>query len=163
MFTVEVHADTSKAKALAKRMRELRGLTITLGYQGASGQRHYMSGINVATVAAYQEFGTVNIPARSFLRRTAFDKSRAIGELMAEAIAATIEGKAPVDALVKIGPGLVDLFRRTIQAADSWAKPLANSTVKKKGHDTILVETALMIRSLSWAVRRGDLILREGN
>jgi hypothetical protein len=162
MFAVQVHANTAPAEALAKRMRKLRDLSITLGYQGASGQREYMSGINVASVAAYQEFGTVTIPARAFLRRTAFERGDEIGSLMAKAIEAVIAGADPVDALAARGADLVDLFRRTIQAADSWAKPLAESTVAKKGHDTILIDTALMLRSLSWAVRRGDLILKEG-
>ena len=55
------------------KLRKLRHLHLTLGFQGPKASQLYETGINVATVATFAEFGTRDAPARSFLRATMFE------------------------------------------------------------------------------------------
>lgn len=150
---------------IREKISQLKRLILTIGFQGAKGMQLYDTGINVATVATYAEFGTQNAPARSFLRATMFEFRDKIAKLWADAYRRliTLKHVSADEMLEQVGRGIVKLVENKIARAYSWAKANAASTVKAKGFDYPLHETDLLSRSVTWAVRApGGAILSIG-
>ena len=154
------------AKKMSKQLDLLNNMALTIGFQGASGLTKYETGINVATVALFNEFGTQNMPARGFMRRSI---AQNLGEIKAEFVTqiakVVLLEQTAIQAMVKMGRFLAGLMKASLDSAASWAVPLAPSTIEGKGHDTPLIETELMRDSITWAVRKGGVggsILRQG-
>ena len=148
-------------------LRRLSGLSLTIGFQGESGGQLYPTGVNVASVAMFQEFGTKTIPQRAFLRSTFFERRDEIERILADAFGDALTNTAPtlspaINAMATAGRKIVRLVERKINTSTGWAKANAPSTVAKKGFDFPLHETDLMARSVTWAVRRGSSILSTG-
>ncbi len=153
-------------KALGKHV-------LTIGFQGPSGAQLYPTGINMATVAFYNEFGTKHIPARSFLRATMFqerDKIEKIMTIAARAVVESIDTFTPIRTIVLAytvaGHEIVALVNSKIDRSYGWAKRNHKSTVAKKGFDYPLHETDELARAVSWAVRSGSAtgpIIAQGN
>ncbi len=155
----------------------LQTQNVTVGYQGPSGQATHpdTDGVKVAQVAAWMEFGTPGsddrlydmirrlVPSRPFIR-TMFIRYRSeLQAMLKDGIRDLITGKATLESVQdRIGKFLVDKTRDTIDDAKSWAEPLADSTVEKKGHDQPLHDTGTMRDAASYAVREGDRIVRQG-
>lgn len=154
---------------LWRRLGELGELELTIGFQGDSGAAiHPLAKVPVATVALYNEFGTIDAPARNFLRATMFERREEIVALYAREAGRVAMGKAqPVEALSRVGEAIAEMVREKIAAADQWATPNAPSTIAKKGHAQPLLGGSLadgvtggtLRRSVSWAVRRGGAIV----
>lgn len=154
------------AKKIGKQLDLLNGMALTIGFQGASGLTKYSTGINVATVALYNEFGTPNMPARGFMRRSVREN---LGEIKSEFVGqiakiVTLE-QTSLQAMVEMGKFMATLMKVSLGTAAFWAEELAPSTIAGKGHDIPLIETELMVKSISWAVRKGSPmgpILKQG-
>ena len=74
-----------------------------------------------------------------------------------------LNGSASVEqAQADVGERMVEAVQQTILDARSWAKPLAQSTIKAKGHDDPLIESGAVYDATSYAVRDGDKIVRTG-
>lgn len=147
------------------KLKKLKTLKLTIGFQSTTAAKQYKGGINVATVATYAEFGTQNAPARSFLRATMFEFRDRIAKMWAKAYGRLLAIKSftPEAMLEQVGRGIVALVEGKIDRAYAWAKANAASTVKRKGFDYPLHETDLLSRSVTWAVRApGGLILTIG-
>jgi hypothetical protein len=144
-----------------QRLADLGRLTLTVGFQGATAEIAYKGGMNVASVAFFQEFGTIKtgaagppIPARSFLRRTFFEERDAVLALYAHHISRVINGESSaLQALRGVGKGTTELISNTLRTSKSWAKPNTISTLKKKHGSTPLINTATLLKSVSWAIR----------
>ncbi len=143
------------------RLRELGGLSLTIGFQGPSGAQLYPTGVNVATVALLQEFGTKTSSQRSFLRSTMFESRDRIERAMARAVELTLTdlNTSPVAALSVAGDAIARMVSRKIETSRGWAKRNRPSTIAKKGRDFPLHETDLMAKSVTWAVRRRGVII----
>ncbi len=164
-MSATVTEKTDGLDKLRKQLAKLKGLRLTLGFQGAKGATLYENGENVATVAFWQEFGTIDIPARGFLRATMLEQSGAIAKAFAVEFAKVFDvdsPRDPVEALGAVGLRVVKLIKRKIDTSRSWATPNAPSTVAKKGDNFPLHESDLMSESVTYAVRRGASILKEG-
>lgn len=147
------------------KLKRLKTLELTIGFQGTTAAKQYKGGINVATVATYAEFGTQNAPARSFLRSTMFEFRDRIAKVYAKAYGRLLALKSftPEDMLEQVGRFIVQLVEGKIDRAYSWAKANAVSTIKGKGFDYPLHETDLLSRSVTWAVwAPGGAILTIG-
>ncbi len=150
-------------ETLKKGLINLRGLRLVVGYQGAKAQIiHEGSNINIATLAALQEFGTATSPERPFLRGALLAHQDELVKLYREAVTAVLDGADPVDELAEIGKQAVGWIRERIDASKQWATPLADATVKAKGHDQPLVESGIMQDNSAWAVLRGETVIRQG-
>ena len=155
------------AKKIGEQLSALGKLAITIGFQGSTALELYPDGkINVATVALYNEFGTQNMPARGFMRRSIAENLNAIQNELAVNFALVAELRiSAIDAMDNVGRFVADLMVDAIDTAPTWAAPLAPSTIKAKGHADPLFETGLMKKSITWAVRSGGVlgsIVREG-
>lgn len=163
-MSATITENTDGLDLLKKQLAKLKGLRLTLGFQGEKAATLYENGANVATVAFWQEFGTINIPARGFLRSTMLEKRDAIARVQAVELAPVFtQGRDPVKALAAIGSKVAAMVKRKIDTSRQWATPNAPSTVAKKGDDYPLHESDLMSESVTYAVRRGPSILAEGS
>ncbi len=156
-MSVSISFSDRGAKKLAKTLRELGSYDLMIGVQGRSGAKIYPNRkqeINVASVAYYQEFGTKAINSRSFLRRTMFERRRAIEKSLERAARKAVETGNVLRSLSEAGEEIVEMVRTTILSSKSWAKPNEPSTVAKKGFDWPLVETGLLSEeSISYTIR----------
>lgn len=146
---------------LKTELATMRKFKVTVGFQGQSGTQLYPTGVNVATVALYNEFGTQDIPARSFIRGAINSARRSIAKFIARQYKRVFELKSTAeDALTEIGKFIAKKVKRRIDRAHKWAKRNAPSTVAKKGFNYPLHDTEKMLESVSWAVRneQGSII-----
>lgn len=135
-----------------REFHELASLEVASGILPDDAKVQYDSGITVGEVAAVQVYGTETIPQRDFIGGTA-DAYRAraadVMQLQAERVAA---GANPMEAAKDLG----EWFQGRIQAHilnGPWA-PNAPSTIKRKGHGEVLIETRRMYNHISNEVRK---------
>jgi len=106
-----------------------------------------------ATIAAFQEFGTINIPARPFMRTAIAIGDAAIVAIRKRLIKAVFEGRmlarAAADDLAEF---IRKLIIKRIDDASAWAIPLAASTVAAKGSSAPLRDTDRMRNALKVSV-----------
>ena len=136
--------------ALAKIRDRTRGfdkLEVRIGVQ--EGQQ-YEDGTPVAYVAAIHEYGApeVGIPPRPFLRTTVAEKRKEWTGQMRDGVAAVMHGAASVEqSLEMIGMGAAGDVKKTISTVSS--PPLKQATIARKGHAKPLVETGLLLQSIT--------------
>jgi len=164
-MTVAVKVDTDGLDEVSKNLDRLQALSLTIGFQGTDGARqHPEAKVSLATVAMFNEFGTINSPNRSFLRSTMREEGDRIARIYAEEMRAVfMQGKDPVAVLSTIGARVVGLVRDKIESSRVWATPNAPSTIRKKGvGKPPLIDTRYMLDHVSWAVRERGLIIKQG-
>lgn len=151
----------AKLKAIVANMDELDEYETQVGYYN---QRTYDDGTLVSAVAAFHEFGTANMPQRSFIRATLEEEREAIQKVTAEAMNdLLVKGKPARQCAAKIARTIGGLVYRRLMRSAEWAEPLAESTVKAKGHDTPLYDEGRLRDDLMWRVRRKGAIVAQGH
>lgn len=106
----------------------------------------------VAQRGAFHEFGTRNIPQRSFLRAW-FDANRAKISSDLKTVARQVVRGASRDALLKaLGEEYATAIQDRILA--HIPPPLADSTVKRKGHTTPLVDTGELLSAIHYRLAK---------
>lgn len=135
-----------KDLGFARIMRELaiwRATTVTIGFDNEEANDR----------AIFNEFGTVHITSRPFMRSAIDTNLEKIGkkqeELLRDVVNRTKTGK---EAAEVYGAFLVELVRARLLTARAWAKPLKASTVAAKGHSTPLRDTDLMLDSITFTL-----------
>lgn len=109
-------------------------------------------------IAAYNEFGTKEIPARPFVRTTLDRNGTRYSRRIADALGAAVDGwrRGGGDDLrlevERIGREIASDMQGVIQ---NGIKPAnAPSTVARKGSNRPLIDTGRLLRSITWIVRR---------
>lgn len=135
-----------------REFHELASLEIASGILEEDAKVQYDNGMTVGEVASIQVYGTETIPQRDFIGGTADayrDKAADVMQDQAERVAA---GASPVQAANKIG----EWFQGRIQAHilnGPW-EPNAPSTIKRKGHGDVLIETRRLHNHIKHEVRK---------
>jgi hypothetical protein len=150
-------SDTDKGyKDLVKRVYGIERPTVDVGVLDAGGGLVYPDGTaTILDVAIWNEFGTKNIPSRSFIREW-FDENedqlRADLRVLMESVVA---GKRTKEQILEIiGQRAVAQIQERISS--SIPPPNARSTVRqKKGSETTLVDTGLLRSSVTYKVKEG--------
>jgi hypothetical protein len=143
-------------KALTAQLKAMGEFALTIGYQGQGGAHMYPTGVNVATVALMNEFGTRDIPARSWLRQTLVVDQAQIEDAIAKAFGRVFAGTATaLAAFAEVGAFITKRMKLRIDLSLKWAKPNKPGTVRQKGFNYPLHDTDRLARSLSWAVHQG--------
>lgn len=118
--------------------------TLEIGFfKGAT----YPSGQSVASVASYQEYGTLRIPARPFFRQAVAKNNKKWLETFKAHALQTAETKA----LAIVG----EIAKGDVQQSITNLRtpPNAPSTIKAKGSTNPLIDTGLMRRSVTYKVK----------
>lgn len=110
-------------------------------------------GLQVAEYATWNEFGTSSIPARPFMR-TAFDENvDKIFQRFYKGRRGIVDGLINQDqAMNDIGLYMQTLIKKSITNGD-WASN-APYTVKQKGSSKPLIDTGIMLNSVTFAIRK---------
>ena len=114
---------------------------------GAAAAKHPKSNLTVGEVGSLHEFGTENIPERSFLRAT-FDQevNRDMG-LSIQFMGEFVDGRQNIPkALRLLGDRKRSQIIRRINAG--IPPPLDASTVARKGHSTPLIDTGSLVAAI---------------
>lgn len=139
----------AKLDEIASRLSS--GGTLRVGFlEGATyPAKPHAKSLNVATVAFWNEFGTINAPPRPFFRRMIAAKSPRWGEALAKIAKAS--GYNSKRTLALMGTGIKDQLVKSI--VDFTTPPLAPSTIKRKGFSKPLIDTGVMQRSVDFEVK----------
>ena len=121
------------------------GVDVDAGFlPGATTQ-----GKPVAAVAAFNEYGSANVPARPFFRTALEAVQRDIRNVVANGLRANGAVAGSEDALMStIGETITEAIRVSIE---KWSSPgNAPYTIKKKGFDNPLIHTGAMMGAVDW-------------
>lgn len=149
-------------KELFKTLADLKGKNVVVGIRGKDATKKYDNGATVGLVAKAMEFGTRTIPKRPFLQQTVIRYADDIGEEAASEFSQKNFLTQPEQALEEVGRTAASFIVAAINGANSWARPNLLATVQSKGSQHPLVDTGKLRDSISWAVRDGRTVLKEG-
>lgn len=141
-----------KFKSVKSEIEKLGDMSIVFGIVDRNKK---VKGVKVSFYAVLQEYGysefNVHFPARSFFRRFLIEQKTVIKKEMKNAIKKVYEGKlTAIGAAKTIGEFLKRGIRQVILLGDF--KPLAEYTVRKKGHSKPLIDTKTMYDSIGYEV-----------
>ena len=122
------------------------------------GEYTNQAGTHLGLIAMYLELGTRRMPSRPFLTNARIRASRdpkvqelwRIDRYFHPLFGPTKEG------LAELGKLLVGHIKRELVDNASSYAPLAESTVERKGHDTIFFDTGQLIFHLHYKVVRAE-------
>lgn len=146
-------------RRIVREINSLNNVRIQVGFQEGTitepqtkGNRVKEAGLNMAQIAAQNEFGTATIPQRSFIR-TAWDENiNQIESVIRSQITGIIDGTRTNNAAyATIGNVIVALIQRKIYQIRS--PPNAPSTIALKGSSKPLIDFGQMVASVRYIVR----------
>lgn len=130
-------------KGLEKLLAEMNGKEVDVGWFESN---RYEDGTQVAAVAACNELGEGNIPARPFMRKAFDDGSATVVERFHKDASMLITGKLTIDQVLgRVGMHYEAAIVESIKNG-GW-QPNAPITIKRKGFDKPLIETGIMWQS----------------
>jgi len=134
-------------KGLLKRLEKSGKVNVGIIDAG----KHSESGLTVAEVGNYNEFGTTRIPERSFMRSTIKEKRKEIVKLQEKLLRKIQSGDMNIDqALGLLGSFIAGEITQKI--VDIKSPPNNPYTIKKKGSSNPLVDTGQLKNSITWEV-----------
>jgi hypothetical protein len=131
--------------------RANRGGTLRVGFLPGDV---YPNGVSVASVAISNNFGDLarNIPARPFFSNLARSQRAAWAKRLKKLIS---ENNMNVyDALEDLGVQIVGEVQDSIMTF--VGVPLSPVTIRRKGHDKQLIETARLLESVAFSIGAGE-------
>ena len=139
---------TPEGKQFMKTLRELTELEVRIGYQRGtlSGNPDNSSRADLVDIAMWNEFGTVNIPSRPFMRDSVDKHEAAINHMLTAQKDALLHGATAREILNTAGLFQQDLIQTEIEQGDFVAN--APTTITKKGSDKPLIDTGTLKNSV---------------
>lgn len=146
--------------AIMAEVARFRGSQILVGFQAGTVTRSQTkdgrvkdAGLNMAGIAAQNEFGTTEIPARPFMR-TSFDQNiNRINRTIQNQYERVLEGETTAQrALGLIGQFVTGLIQQRIRAITS--PPNSPRTIAIKKSSKPLIDFGQMVRSVTYKVTR---------
>ncbi len=136
-------------KEILANIARLNKASVTVGVH--SDAKDYDNGTSVAEVAFFNEFGTKNIPERSFLRAT-FDKNKdAMVGVFEKAMSDFVTKKRRVDyPLRKIGFMMSEKTKEYME--EMKTPPNADGTIKAKQFNNPLIDSRHLKNSINFKV-----------
>ena len=137
-----------KLEAVLQQLESIKAMHVRAGVlEGAT----YPDGTSVASVAADNEYGGPENPARSFMRRTVIERSG----VWKDGFAKLMQSNPPEVALEKLGQQMVKDIKNTIKAIGAEGGN-SKETIKRKGFDKPLTDSGHMGRSIDSEVVPGE-------
>jgi len=128
---------------------------VRVGYPASElGGRKYPGSVApVISVAVWNEFGTKNIPARSFLRSVLAERRREHRNAIRKIAEAGIRGGDMLKLLNVLGLQVVGQIQQRITSLRE--PPNKPSTIRRKKTDNPLIDTGFLRSSTTFELRRG--------
>lgn len=140
---------TPEGKRYFKELEKLAKLEVRVGFQGDEA---YEDGTSVAEVAAYNELGTSDTPARPFMKQSFEKHEKELQTACDQVNKAIVAGSSAEKALNVLGATVKGIVQEEI--VDGEFAPNAPSTVKKKGSEKPLIDTGHMRQSVNYVVKK---------
>lgn len=150
-------------QSLMKRIGELSGTRIRVGLVGPKAGELSADGRHThAEVGMINMYGSDDgtIPARDFLREP-FNRGRAaVARILKAGLQRILNGERPVPAMDWVGYQLAEIVRTAMARSKGIGAANAESTVRRKGFNHPLFETAGLIEAISHQVVKmfGDVL-----
>ncbi len=147
----------NKIPALMKRLDKLNGMEVEVGFFEEDRYGPENHNLPVATVAAYNEFGTVHNPQRPFMYDTFSESMNQF--YMAKGMKSVFEGvlkggTATQRLLNSLGRLSGELMQISIQQYAAMGGNSVETIRRKGGRDTPLIDTGKMIESVRFHIHR---------
>ena len=141
---------TPEGKRYFKELERLSKLEVQVGFQ--AGEKTYEDGTDLVDVAAYNEYGTSDTPARPFMKQS-FENHEDELQKACDRVNQTLSngGKAET-ALNQLGTFAKGLIQDEI--VSGGFEPNAPSTIKKKGSSQPLIDTGYMRQSVNFVIKK---------
>lgn len=157
MATKTVDVDVEGGKKLNKYLRELalrlgQGGEIRVGFLDGATYPAEDGGLNVAQVAFWQNFGTTKAPARPFFDNMIEDQAPTWARKLG--LAVRYSQYRVKQALEIVAADIKGHLVESINMLQD--PPLSPVTVERKGFPKPLIDTGVMVRSVSWVVVTGQ-------
>lgn len=147
---------TPEGRRFMKELLELADLEVRIGYQRGQAAAGDNPRADLVDIAMWNEFGTVNIPSRPFMRDSVDKHIPAINHMLMAQKDALLEGASAREILETAGLFQQDLIQTEIEQGDFVAN--AASTIRKKGSDKPLIDTGTMKDSVHYQiVKKGSM------
>lgn len=141
---------TPEGKRIMKEMNKLLTLEVQVGFQ--AGEAQYENGADLCEIAAYNEYGGSDRPARPFMRQS-FENHEAELQTACDAVNKTVASGGTAEAALKklgvIAKGLVQ-----DEIVNGGFEPNAESTIARKGSETPLIDTGFMRQSVNFQIKQ---------
>lgn len=136
-------------KRIKTKMNFINGKELKVGVLWSAGTNR---GVDIAYYACVNEYGTKDgrIPSRPFMATTA-DEQKMWGTPVTKAINRIFGGREIIAELNDVGEKMKTDIKKNI--GTHRFKPLASSTVKKKGHDIQLIDSGALLDSIDYEVK----------
>lgn len=147
----------NKIPALLARLDKLNGMEVEVGFFEEDRYGPENHNLPVATVAAYNEFGTVHNPQRPFMsdafseNMSQFYMAKGMKAVFLDALQT---GRAVNRLLNSLGRITGELIQVSIQQYAAAGGNSAATIKKKGGRDTPLIDTGKMIESVRFHIHR---------
>lgn len=151
MFKVSQRVIDKKWKKIVKNFPAFNNVVLKVGIQKDAGANS--EGESIAEYAAKNEYGSRQIPERSFIRSTLDEKRHQIFKLIAnEFDKALILKQNPQRALETIGTYVeTEIKRKITSLRQPFNSPV---TIKRKGSTNPLIDTGLMRQSIRYNITK---------
>lgn len=153
-----VDARSLKAFEVIKRLERLGKMEARIAVKAGP----YPRGQSVTEVAQWLEYGTERMPPRPFMQQARYRFNEVKSVLRDEQHAIVFGNRTAETAIRRVAQKMGEIVVNSIDDARSWAAPLAQSTVEKKGHDRPLIETEHLRDAIHWQVVEGGAVRQEG-
>jgi len=148
---MQVQVKGTNGKGIRALFKRLDDGFVNVGILAGTGQ-HEDSDLTVAQIGFWNEFGTVTIPERSFIRSTINGQSKDIKAVSQAQLKKVINGQTTSEkALGVLGAFTAGLIQAKFTDND-WA-PNTTKTQNRKGSTTPLIDTGQLRQSISYEVK----------
>lgn len=142
---------TAEGKRFLAEMQKLADSEIHVGFQ--RGDDPYDDGTDLVDVAAYNELGSSDRPARPFMKQSFENHEDELKAACGHAFKTVSNGGTTEAALKQLGAFAKALVQTEIR--DGEFEPNKESTIKKKGSDRPLIDTGHMRQSVNFVIKKG--------
>jgi hypothetical protein len=134
-----------------RELERMRAAIVTVGLHQDSGSN---KGVHIAEYAAYNEYGTENVPSRPFMRTTFDENVQSISQVMKEEYLKTQDGRSTASrGLNIVGLKYAEMIKETIRSRNFLPR-LKPATIKaKKGSTKTLVDSNEMVKAIKRKVK----------
>ena len=141
---------TPEGKRYFRELEKLAKLEVQVGFQ--AGEKTYEDGTDLVDVAAYNEYGSSDTPARPFMKQS-FENHEGELQKACDRVNQTLNKGGTAEAgLKELGVFVKGLVQDEI--VDGGFEANAPSTIKKKGSEQPLIDTGTMRQSVNYVIKK---------
>ena len=141
---------TKEGKAYLAELQKLIDHEVRVGFE--VGKHAYEDGTDLVAIAAFNEFGSSDTPARPFVKQSFELHENELMQICWAALNNIYNGGTAETSLKQIGVFVKGLMQQEI--IDGDFEPNAPSTIKKKGSATPLIDTGFMRQNVEYSIKR---------